>query len=215
MDNNQKETKTYAAKVRPMTWQLFYSFAIFLALAIAAISVRAQEAGKEYEIFDGHTYNGKFYPRIDILEWTDDGESASHMEFQNYNKEVPVDMSFQLDEKSGKKVMLVRYTIKDRNEVLCRRVLAPQHFKGDKFFIYSKVESDRDLIFVSMYPLPDEKGRVLLNKPVQYSSCEMPSKDRMPASDKPKKGEGVTDQKRVPVENGAIKGKGDSVPFDF
>ena len=76
---------------------------------------------KEFEIFDGRNYNGKYYPRIDIIEWG----RPTHMQFQVYWKDHPLEMSFQLEQKDGKNVMLVKYFIKERNEVLCRRVLAP------------------------------------------------------------------------------------------
>ena len=188
-----------------------------MALFGAATFMSTYVYANEYETFDGHVYNGKMYPRIDIIEWNE-GSLPSHMEFQNYNKsDMPVEMSFQLEEKNGRKVMLVRYTIhrKDGDEVLCRRVIAPGHFKDGLFMVYKdNADSDREIIMVSMFPLPEKKGRELLSSPVKYATCEMPSAERMPAGTSERGHDSVNDdQKRVPGNKGALKKNGDSVPF--
>lgn len=167
----------------------------------------------EYETFDGRVYNGKKYPRIDIIEWNEE-KLPSHMEFQNYTLDIPVDMTFQLEEKNGRKVMLVRYYLKDRGEYLCRRVLAPGHFR-DGFLIYKDTsDPERVITMVSMYPLPEKKGRVLMN-PEKYAGCELPSADRMPASDSnPQSGPNYDSQKRVvPKTGGGIGKEEGKVPF--
>mgnify|MGYP001597731060 CR=1 FL=1 len=171
----------------------------------------------EYETFDGHVYNGKMYPRIDIIEWNE-GNLPSHMEFQNYNKaDMPVDMAFQLEEKNGRKVMLVKYTIhrKGGDEVLCRRVIAPGHFKDGMYMVYKdNADTDREITMVSMFPLPEKKGRELISAAPRYASCEAPAPDRMPAGTSERGRDSVNDdQKRVPSNKGALKKDGDSVPF--
>ncbi len=185
--------------------------AIFFCLLACWMIFSTPEAkAGEYETFDGRTYNGRFYPRIDIIEWNEEG-MASHMEFQNYNKEVPVEMAFQFEEKKGRKVMLVRYTLKrkDGDEVLCRRVVVPAHF-GESFHVYKDTaDSDREITIVSMVPLPEKKGRKLISSPAKYASCDMPKEEvRMPASEKKT---GIQD--KVPSNKGALLKKGQDVPF--
>lgn len=209
MSTNTKP-RTIVYTVKPFRTQILYTLAVFTLLAIAAIQAKAAE----FEVFDGRNYNGRFYPRIDVIEWNEEN-LPSHMEFQNYGyQSTPIDMSFQLEEKNGKKVMLVRYKFKGRDEVLCRRVIAPGHFKKD-FFVYKKMEKDREITYVSILPLPSEQGRILIDSPEKYASCEMPPENRMPASDTGKKGEDADSQKRVVDDTGAIKSKDGSVPFDF
>lgn len=185
----------------------------WLLICWTIFSAPAAKSG-EYETFDGRAYNGRFYPRIDIIEWNEEGETASHMEFQNYNKEIPVDMAFQLEEKRGRKVMLVRYTLKrkDGDEVLCRRVVAPAHF-GESFLVYKDTaDSDREITIVSMSPLPEKKGRKLISSPAKYASCEMPKEEaRMPASEAAQPEGKIKD--KVPGNKGAILKKGQDVPF--
>jgi hypothetical protein len=187
----------------------------FLLLLVTPTASRAGTT--QFEIFDGRSYNGKFYPRIDIIEWQNPGEKRTHMEFQVYWKGHPLDMSFSLEEKDGKKVMLVNYSIPERGEHLCRRVLAPGHF-GPVFFVYRDTsDKDMDNTIVSMEKLPDKKGLTLIDKPSQYLACaEAEPDNRMPA------GQG-TDHVMAPpavdgtptpaTKGGALKKKGVSVPF--
>ncbi|MEW6057282.1 MAG: hypothetical protein AB1540_11790 [Bdellovibrionota bacterium] len=187
---------------------------LICSITVALVTPTPLRAEKEFEIFDGRVYNGKYYPRIDIIEW---GE-PSHMEFHVYWKGKPVEMSFQLDESKGKKVMLVNYHIKDRKEHLCRRVLAPGHF-SEKFLVYKDTsDKDMDAVIVSMAPLPEKKGRVLLNAP-QYASCEMSEPDRFVAGEKndpATKGHiapPAAGPKNYKSDKGSIKKKDAAVPF--
>jgi hypothetical protein len=162
---------------------------VLLFLISASIFLNSQtswaKAKEEYAIFDGRMYNSKFYPRIEIIEWTETGQGTTHMEFQNYTKRVPIDLSFELETKQGRNVMLVKYFIPERGEYLCRRVLAPGHFKESKEFYFYKDKSDKDMdvILVSQIPLPDKEGRSEY-KPKPYSPCEEPkeNKERLPAA---------------------------------
>lgn len=147
----------------------------FLAMAFLMPSPLIAE---DFEIFDGRVYNGKFYPRIDVIEW---GE-PSHMEFHIFSKGKPVDLSFELETKTGRKVMLVNYYMVDRNEHLCRRVLAPGHF-GQSFYVYrDNSDAEFDNVIVSAEKLPEKKGQSLVN-PKKYLSCgeESPSPSRSTA----------------------------------
>lgn len=143
------------------------------------MALPATARAEDFAVFDGRVYNGRFYPRIDIIEWG----KPSHMEFHIYSKTMPIDLAFELETKTGKPVMLVRYTIKDRNEVLCRRVLAPSHFKaGTEFFVYKDMsDHEMDNIIVSAAPLPDKPGMVALKTP-KYNSCDAGPSERLPAS---------------------------------
>jgi hypothetical protein len=173
-----------------------------VALSLA-LSVQAKE--KEFETFDGRTYNGKYYPRIDIIEWD------QTMQFQMYWKGKPVEMSFDLEEKNGKKVMRVHYFIKERNEHLCRRVLAPAHF-NPQFKVYKDIsDKDMDNVILSMEEQPQKNGMRELPK-VPYVDCDLLESERSVANDKNIAPPHV-DQKRVRPDKGAIKKQGVAVPF--
>ena len=139
-------------------------------------------APEEFATFDGRVYNGRFYPRIDIIEWSDTPAEQSHMEFHVYSKNKPVDMGFQLDTTTGKPVMKVRYLLKDRNEYVCRRVLAPGHFK-EKFFIYRDL-SDPEFDNTVVSATKIEKPNLLpLDKPMQYADCKEEDPEKATAQD--------------------------------
>lgn len=173
-----------AKNIRSNSIAKWFIFAIFLYFLIPPTQLRA-ESKKDFEIFDGRMYNKKFYPRIDIIEW---GEPISHMEFQVYWKGHPLKMTFQLEKKDGKKVMLVNYFIKERNEHVCRRVVAPSHF-DDNFMVYSDTsDKDMDNTIVTMNKLPEKKGLALVTDQPTYTGCaedeserEVASKDKSPA----------------------------------
>lgn len=169
-------------------------------------------AKNDFEIFDGRAYNGKFYPRIDIIEWNDRPGDPTRMEFHVYWKGKPLDLGFSLEQKDKKKVMLVNYHIKDRDETLCRRVLAPAHF-SEGFLVYRDTSDfEMDSVIVTMQELPPKKGRELI-KPKAYASCEMPKGDRQPADAAPGAPAAPHDQVRPKGDKGAIKPKGAAVPF--
>jgi hypothetical protein len=183
------------------------------------------KAQEDYVVFDGRTYNSKFYPRIEVIEWMETGQNSTHMEFQNYTKRVPIDLSFQLENKQGKNVMLVKYFIPERGEYLCRRVLAPEHFKEGKGFHFYKDASDKDMdvIFVSQIPLPEKSGRTEYT-PKPYTPCEEPKEtERLPATkEEVNSGAAPAETEKENVlpqdkyrgnKEGGITKKGATVPF--
>lgn len=190
----------------------FWTFWIGLLLLT---SMPARSA--DYEIFDGRTYNGKYYPRVDIIEWG----QPSHMEFQVYWKGKPLEMSFELEDKGARKVMLVHYFIKERNEHLCRRVLAPGHFH-EGFMVYKDTsDKDMDNTIVTVSALPAKKGLELVSPP-KYFACETAEPTRLPAAEEKKQAAGAdhadiappaVDQKRTVPDKGALKKKDQVVPF--
>lgn len=194
-------------------WKFFVFF-----LAILPHTARADS----FEIFDGQVYNGKYYPRIDIIEWNDNPGDPSHMEFHIYSKGKPIDLSFLLEQKDRKKVMLVNYFIKERGEHLYRRVLAPGHFT-DGFNVYrDNTDPDFDNILVSMEKMPAKPGRTLIENN-KYASCEEPKVDsvRLPANQDAASAQPTpvakpgqpNDQVRPHSDPGAIKKNGVAVPF--
>lgn len=191
------------------------SFPLVLALMLLVPTTVHAGKGESFETFDGQVYNGKYYPRIDIIEWNDHPGDPSHMEFHVYSKGKPIDMSFMLEAKEKKKVMLVHYTITERGEHLCRRVLAPAHFM-DGFYVYREnTDPDFDNILVSMEKLPPKNGRELIQNK-QYASCNMPDPARLPAAEveKDKPAAGLPhDQVRPNSDKAAIKKSGAAVPF--
>ncbi|MBI3542800.1 MAG: hypothetical protein HY075_05940 [Deltaproteobacteria bacterium] len=166
----------------------------------------------DFEIFDGRTYNGKFYPRIDVIEWNDKPGDPSYMDFHIYSKDLPIDLSFQLEQTDKKKVMLVNYFIEKRNEHLCRRVLAPGHFTEGYYVYRDSSDPDYESVIVSMYEMPAKKGRSLVSQPKKYAACVVDEPTRLPAGDKSDAGE-PSDQVRPKGDKGAIKSKGAAVPF--
>ncbi len=159
---------------------------LLFSLLLLACKHPSFAGSKEYEIFDGRVYNGKFYPRVDIIEWKEE-DHPNHMEFHLYYKGRPLELSFQLEETTGRKIMLVNYFFPDRREHLCRRVPAPAGFHG-QFFVYRDTsDKDFDNIILSTDELPsadDSSGRIpaainakpptrvrILNPP-HYTGCE-------------------------------------------
>lgn len=142
----------------------------FLVLFVVFLANFSTAIAKEYEIFDGRNYNGKYYPRIDIITWRYDKTENYTQQFQIYWKGHPIEMSFALEEKDGQKILLIRYNIKERKEILCRRAPAPMNFgQGFKVYLETK-DKDMDNYILSMTDLPAEDGRKLITPP-KYEAC--------------------------------------------
>lgn len=185
----------------------------FLALACLAASSLA--FAKQFEIFDGQFYNGKYYPLIDIIEWGEQHGELPHMEFHIHSKSRPVEVSAVSGEKGGKPVLWIMYDLTFRGERICRHVVAPAHFQeGMKLFAYKdSSDSDYENIYVSSKPM---KGKNLATyKMPGYEPCSdehasnMPGaapagEVRMPAS---------VEQPRV-AEPAGTEGKGLGVDYD-
>ena len=125
---------------------------------------------KDYEIFDGRVYNNKYYPRIDVVTWNEKKGDPYTQQYHVYWKGHPVEMSFKLDETGTEKIMLVRYNLKERNEIICRRVPAPGNF-GQGFKIYKDTsDKDMDNTILSMNELPKKEGLTLITPPA-YEPC--------------------------------------------
>ena len=149
---------------------------------ITPSSLQAQSSsnGKEFEIFDGRIYNGKYYPRLDIIEWNDNPGDPTRMEFHIFtgrNRTIE-DMSFELDEsEGGKKVMKVNYKLNNPPENICRRVLAPGHFNAE--FKAYKDSRDKDFknIFLTMTPLSEQMASNQKISPFEikpFKPCDEP-----------------------------------------
>lgn len=179
----------------------FFAISMVLLSFLSPTPARAEE----FAVFDGRAYNGKYYPRIDVIEWG----TPSHMEFHVYSKGKPVKMSFQLERKNGKVVMLVDYLLTERNEHVCRRVLAPGHFL-DNFMVYTdNSDVDFDNTIVTMDPLPDKKGQTIV-KNGTYSGCSVEVADKKSDTDREPAGElggiapGRVDHTPTKAKDGAI-----------
>lgn len=150
-------------------------FAVFL-LSLTVFSALA----RDYEIFDGRNYNGKYYPRLDIIVWRYDKSDNYTLQFQLYWKGHPVDMAYEYDDSTGQKVMKVQYIIKERNnEVLCRRVPAPGNF-GPVFKVYKETgDKDMDNTILSMVDLPKNGnfGERVVITPPKYDAKKCPSEE--------------------------------------
>lgn len=187
------------------------TFIFITSLSLSLLSSIARAGSdKEYETFDGRVYNGKYYPRVDIIEWTEPEFTNSHMEFQNYDyKKVPISAAYELDSKSGRKVMKVHYELKRSNgeiEHVCRRVIAPGHF-SENFMVYQDLsDSDRDIWMVSMEALPEKKGRKQIQTK-KYTACEESTEQskRLPASSTGSENSSSQDSLKVEKEGSIMK----------
>jgi hypothetical protein len=196
--------------MKRLKWMTLFLAVLGGMLWTTKFSARAAE----FETFDGRAYNGKYYPRIDIIEWSNNPGEPSHMEFQVYWKGHPLEMSFELEEKNGKKVMLVNYYIPERKEKLCRRVLAPGHFA--KGFIVYKDTSDKDMdnTIVTMVPLASKPGLTKIDSNKYLACTDEVADSRAPAANDGKNiAPPAADQKREHTDKGALKKQGDAVPF--
>lgn len=187
------------------------TFIFITSLGLSLLSTIARAGSdKEYETFDGRVYNGKYYPRVDIIEWTEPELTNSHMEFQNYDyKKVPISAAYELDTKNGRKVMKVHYELLRSNgeiEHVCRRVVAPGHF-SENFMVYQDLsDSDRDIWMVTMDALPEKKGRKQIQTK-KYTACEEPqdSSKRLPASAHGSEKSSSQDSLKVEKEGSVLK----------
>ena len=138
---------------------------IFLALLLASGIAHA----KQFEIFDGRFYNGKFYPLVDLIEWGDQGKEF--MEIHIHMKD-PIDVAAVPGVgPSGKPVLWLMYDLKFRNERICRSVVAPSYFQeGMKLYAYrDNSDPDYDNIHLSSFPNNDKKFRPYTMP--EYSPC--------------------------------------------
>lgn len=142
---------------------------VYINIFIFLYSSLSAAKPKVFEVFDGQFYNNRYYPRVDVIEWTDDDERQSHAEFHVYWKGHQLDFDFALETVGNKKVLLVKYIIPERNEALCRRVIAPAHFH-ENFYLY-KDQSDRDMdrTIVRMTPSNNKKYKALTKRP--FKAC--------------------------------------------
>src|SRR4051812_13396559 len=115
-----------------------------LVASIALLFSLQAHASKEFEIFDGHYYNGQFYPLIDNIEWGEADHELPHMEFHIHQKDKAVGVAVVSGTKGGRPVFWIMYDLSYRGEHICRRVLAPAQFKeGQKIYAY-RDNSDAD-----------------------------------------------------------------------
>lgn len=130
---------------------------ILVALWIQPAGLEAE--AKEYPIFDGRTYNGLFYPRVDIIEWTHKGQPP-HLELHIYSKDEPIEIQAKPIQRGGNKVLLVNYYFTKRKETVCRSVIAPASFaENSKLYFYrDKSDAEYDNIYVSVSPKPTTKN---------------------------------------------------------
>jgi len=129
-------------------------YLIFLLLLTAAPA-----QGKQFEIFDGRFYNGRYYPLIDIIEWGEASGDLPHLEFHIHSKDKRIELSAVAGDKNGKPVLWLMYDLRFRGERICRHVLAPAHFKeGMSLYAYRDLtDPDYDNIYVSSQPMSGKK----------------------------------------------------------
>ena len=138
-----------------------------------------QADAKEYPIFDGQKYNGLFYPRVDIIEWTHKGQ-APHLEFHIYSKEEPIEIEAKPILRGGNRVLLVNYFFGKRKEKVCRSVIAPASFGPDTklYFYKDKSDGEYDNIYVSVNPKPTTNNiETYPAKSFDESGCEEATAD--------------------------------------
>lgn len=113
--------------------QIFNCGRATLAFAFFASVLLGNQFGnnsfaEDYPILDGRTYNGLYYPNVDILEWGD----PLHLEFQVYDKKRPIEVTGKTVKSGDRHVFVFTIDFPERGERLCRRVLAPKDFVDGK-----------------------------------------------------------------------------------
>jgi hypothetical protein len=155
---------------------------IGLLLALFSLSALA----KDFERFDGQTYNGLYYPLVDNIEWGEQDGEEPHMEFHMHSKhKAPMDVAVVPGEKGGRPVFWIMYLVKSadgsRNEKVCRHVLAPKQFrKGMKVYAY-RDNTDPDYDNVFFYSEPPKKllsAKAVDGKRVPVPAYTMPAYER-------------------------------------
>ena len=185
--------------------------------------VPAHIRAAQFETFADQNINGKYYPLIDNVQVA----VPSQMLFSIHTKTNPnkikegpqlpapkVEISLQLEKNGKKRIMLVNYFIPERNEHLCRRILAPDDFE-EGFLVYrDTTDRDLDTYIVSMTPVTEKVGIRKVDS-VKYASCEEAPTERFPASTSaapPAITMGVEKNAIAPsVSNSKIKGKDGSL----
>ncbi len=141
-------------------------FILFSLVAFCAFPLASES--EQYPVLNGHIYNGKYYPRVDIIEWG----TPPHLEFHVYSKEEPIEISAKTTMHNGRRVLLVSYHFTLRKEKLCRRVLAPANFtpEASLYFYKDTTDEEYDNIFISVGPMKSSKTLDnYLNRP--YKRC--------------------------------------------
>ena len=164
---------------------------ILLTLFLLPSGIENAEA-KQYPIFDGQVYNGRFYPRVDIIEWTHKGQ-APHLEFHVYSKEEPIEIEAKAVMRGGNRILLVNYFFTKRKEKVCRSVVAPASFNADAplFFYKDSSDAEYDNFYVSVSPKPSTKNLATYSKrEYNVKDCdEEDAKQVMSGHDTPSPGE--------------------------
>lgn len=161
-----------------------------LACSLLLLIATPALANQDYAIFDGQRYNGRYYPRIDIIEWG----TPAHLEFHIYSKDDPVEIEVKPIERGGKRVLLVNYFISSRQEKVCRSVVAPAHFRADSpLYLYLDAsDSEYRNIYVSANPLPTTRNKQAYpQREFSLSGCEDLSADAANSKTQENAGRGV------------------------
>jgi hypothetical protein len=137
-----------------------------LSYLLLSVLFSTPALAKDFETFDGHTYNGLYYPLIDIIEWGEQDKELPHLEFHVHQKEKVVDLAGVAGTKGGRPVLWIMYDLGYRGEHVCRHVLAPAQFKeGQKLYFYrDNSDADYDNIFVYSEPLKQKESLNLFLK---------------------------------------------------
>jgi hypothetical protein len=154
----------------------FFVLSLFLLLPPAH--------AKDFEVFDGQSYNGLFYPLIDIIEWGEQDKELPHLEFHVHQKDKPVDLAVVAGEKNGRKVLWVMFDLSYRGERVCRHVPAPAQFKeGQKLYLYrDNSDADYDNIYVYSEPFKQtgKKKQIPEYTMREYERCSDANASNMP-----------------------------------
>lgn len=154
-------------------------------LLATALAVAPPAQAKQFEIFDGQFYNGKYYPLVDMIEWGEQQGELPHMEFHVHMKDKPIEIAAVPGEKNGKPVLWLMFDLKFRGERICRHVLAPRHFKPEMplFAYVDRSDADYENIYVSSEPRNDKKLQPYAMP--AYERCQDENASNMPLGQGP------------------------------
>lgn len=177
-----------------------------IPIAVFFFSFAGQLFGKDFVVFDGKIYNGKRYPRVDIIEWsntTPPADDKTWMEFHTYyldqkSKINPIQYKFKLVEEKGKKILLVQYQVYGEN--LCRRIQAPSHFNDQYHLFIDRSDPEMERLVLKMdQGTPYKKADSLKKEAYLMSSCAE-TEDRLDEDKKnPARPSVEKNQRRLPA----------------
>jgi hypothetical protein len=176
---------------------------VFFATAISTFAATV-DPDADYDRLDGHGPSGK---KVNVIEW------EGNLEIHVYPGGSLKGLALKLDEKNGKKVMVIGYRFNDTpKQQLIRRALVSIPFSQGFHAYRDTTVSEYDKIIISNNGLSTQVAEYKLEpEPTQLYPDGHPAlakkdegEERVPAS-AAKPNQGSTDRHESQIEDGGIK----------